>query len=192
MLSKKIDKKKGKSFIIFDLEATCWDEKGKFQSEIIEIGALKINDNQEIVGEFNAFVKPILNPQLSDFCKGLCSIQQKDIDSAQIFPIVLEKFKEWIGINSDYLLCSWGFFDQKQLTADCNLHKLEKDWLEKHISIKHQHGILKKLKRPAGLSYALKMEDMQFEGTAHRGIDDARNIARIFLKYFGDWKYIEL
>ena len=176
------------NYIIFDLEATCWEEKGKHQNEIIEIGAVKINEKQQVISEFNAFIKPILNPKLSDFCKKLTSIKQENIDAAQIFPFVIEQFKSWIEIESTYLLCSWGFYDRKQLNVDSSLHQLDYKWINHHISVKHQHAELKKLKRPLGLGYALVMEGMQFEGTAHRGIDDARNIARIFLKHFEKWK----
>jgi len=178
------------NYIILDLEATCWQEKGKFQSEIIEIGAVKIDENQQIVDEFNAFVKPVLNPELSEFCTKLTSINQEQIDSAAEFAVVLGHFKTWIGMDEKYFLCSWGFYDKKQFTADCDLHKIDIAWLKNHMSIKHQHAGLKKLKHPVGLGYAIGYEGMKFEGKAHRGIDDARNIARIFLKYFKEWKYL--
>jgi inhibitor of KinA sporulation pathway (predicted exonuclease) len=178
------------NYIILDLEATCWEEKSKFQSEIIEIGAVKINDNQQIVDEFDAFIKPILHPELSEFCTKLTSIKQSQIDMAHGFPIVIEQFKAWIGMDKKYFLCSWGFYDKKQFTADCNLHKLDIEWLKNHMSIKHQHAGLKKLKHPVGLGYAITHEGMKFEGKAHRGIDDARNISRIFLKYFTKWKFM--
>jgi 3'-5' exoribonuclease 1 len=177
------------NYIILDLEATCWPEKGKYLSEIIEIGAVKVNDNQQIVDEFDAFIKPVLQPELSEFCTKFTSIKQDQIDKAQGFPIVIEQFKNWIELKNDYFLCSWGFYDKKQLIADSNLHKVDTLWIKNHMSIKHQHAGLKKLKHPVGLGYALGLEEMKFEGKAHRGIDDARNIARIFLKYFGDWKY---
>lgn len=177
------------NYIIFDLEATCWPEKGKHKSEIIEIGALKINDKQLIVSEFNSFVKPINHPILSEFCKKLTSIQQQDIDISEFLPSAIEKFKKWIGFeNEDYLLCSWGFYDRKQLISDCTLHEIDFKWTNKHISLKHQYANLKKLDRPIGLGNAINAEGLQFEGIAHRGIDDARNIARIFLRYFNDWE----
>ncbi|MDF1547095.1 MAG: exonuclease domain-containing protein [Bacteroidales bacterium] len=177
------------NYIIFDLEATCWEDKQRHTSEIIEIGAIKINEMQQVMSKFNVFIRPILQPQLSEFCTKLTSISQDDIDAAQHFPEVAEQFKNWIRVDEeDYLLCSWGFYDKKQLTMDAELHKLSTEWLQHHISIKHQHQVLKNLDRPVGLGKAIKMEGLQFEGTAHRGIDDAKNIAKIFIKYFGMWK----
>ena len=177
-------------YIILDLEATCWKEKSKEQkNEIIEIGAVCINDKQEVVSEFNEFVRPIINPALSDFCKELTSISQTDIDKADTFEIVIERFKSWINIHEDYLLCSWGFYDKSQFISDCNIHKLDTIWLNKHISLKHQHADIKILNRPIGMSGALKMEGIQLLGIHHRGIDDARNISKLFLKHFNYWKF---
>jgi 3'-5' exoribonuclease 1 len=178
------------NYIIFDLEATCWEEKHKHVSEIIEIGAVKISEKKSVIDEFSAFIKPVLQPVLSDFCKKLTSIDQPDVDKAKRFPDVIEEFKKWIGVNENsYFLCSWGFYDKKQLIKDSELHNLPADWLENHISIKHQHQILTNLSKSIGLGIALQLEGLEFEGVPHRGIDDARNIAKIFIKYFELWKF---
>ncbi len=177
------------NYIVFDLEATCWENKSK-DNETIEIGAILINDKKEIVSEFCRFIKPLRHPQLSQFCKELTSIQQSDIDSAQYFSHVIEEFKSWVTQNEqDYVLCSWGFYDKNQFKSDCLLHGLDDNWTNKHISLKHQYAEIKKLKRAIGMKNALISEKMNLEGTHHRGIDDARNIAKIFIKYFDKWEF---
>lgn len=176
-------------YIIVDLEATCWENKDhKNIHEIIEIGAVCINKNKEIESEFTEFIKPVVNPVLSKFCTELTSITQKDVDAAETFDKVIERFKNWININEEFVLCSWGFYDKKQFVADCDLHKANTDQLKKHISLKHQYAEIKKLSRPLGMGGALKMEKLKLDGIHHRGIDDAKNIAKIFLKHFKDWK----
>ncbi|MEL6591552.1 MAG: 3'-5' exonuclease [Bacteroidota bacterium] len=179
------------NYIIFDLEATCWRDRGSgYQSEIIEIGALSINQAQQIQSEFSQFVRPQIHPLLSPFCTELTTITQEDVDTAADFPTVLQDFQDWIKQNGEpYLLCSWGFYDRKQLTKDCEYHGLATDWLASHISVKHQYAKLTHARRPMGMSAALKREKLQLEGTHHRGIDDARNIAKIFLQHFGRWEH---
>lgn len=178
-------------YIILDLEATCWAEKGlKQKSEIIEIGAISLNETGEITGEFSRFVKPTLHPELSAFCTELTSITQSDVDTAQYFPEVLSAFQDWIGVGRNaYYLCSWGFYDRNQFQQDCELHHLNTAWLQPHISLKHQHFTIKNTKRPMGMAGALYVEGFALEGTHHRGIDDARNIVKIFRKYLGQWKF---
>jgi len=176
-------------YIVLDLEATCWKEKrNDFQNEIIEIGALKINEQQTIVESFSAFIKPTLNPELSSFCTTLTTIKQNDIDCAETFPIVLDQFLQWIDLASPYVLCSWGFYDKSQFKKDCHLHNLEIDWLKNHISLKHQYAKIKGLKRPIGMGQALKKEKLILDGVHHRGIDDAKNISKIFLNHFRAWE----
>lgn len=177
-------------YIVLDLEATCWQDRnnGK-RSEIIEIGAVAVDSHGETTGEFSEFVKPVLHPVLSDFAKKLTTIQQEDIDTARPFEEVIASFWDWIGVDElPYLLCSWGFYDRRQLTRDCELHGLDTTWLEPHISLKHQYQRIRNLRRPVGMGKALRMESLQLHGTHHRGIDDARNIAKIFKKHIGAWE----
>lgn len=179
------------NYIVLDLEATCWDQKGKFQNEIIEIGAVAIDSKKQILGEYCSFAKPSLNPRLSDFCKQLTTITQEEVDAAPLFPEVLKDFQNWINsFGKDYWLCSWGFYDRSQFEKDCDLHGLDKDWLKQHISLKHQYQDIFKLSRAIGMQGALSREGIPMLGTHHRGIDDAKNIAQIFLKNFNRWRFV--
>jgi 3'-5' exoribonuclease 1 len=179
-------------YIIVDLEATCWKAKDQTPNEIIEIGAVCINDKNELINEFDAMIRPMIHPILSDFCTELTSITQADVQNAPLFPEALKQFQDWISsFGEPYWLCSWGFYDKKQFRFDCELHKLDSNWLKNHISIKHQlpKAIGKPFARLLGMKGALEQEKLEFEGTHHRGIDDAKNIAKIFMKYFGKWKF---
>lgn len=167
-----------KTIIIVDLEATC-SENRDIENEIIEIGAVKIQNN-EIVSTFNSFVKPIINPILTNFCKELTSIKQEDVDSAEKFPKVLSDFKSWIGTD-DFILMSWGFYDKNQFIKDCNLHRLSSNWIKEHKNIKLMFSDMTGHK-PCGMEKALNILHMPLVGTHHRGIDDAKNIAEIYLK----------
>lgn len=176
------------NYIVLDLEATCWEAKSqKQQNEIIEIGALKLDSSGEVVSEFSEFVCPTLNPQLSDFCKGLTTIQQSDVYAASTFDVVIKRFQSWIDLDEPFVLCSWGFYDKRQFEKDCDLHKLDKGWLQNHISLKHQYAEITNLRKPVGMNAALRREGFELDGTHHRGIDDARNIEKIFYAYFDFW-----
>lgn len=176
-------------YIILDLEASCWEGREHSPNEIIEIGAVCIDESQSILGEFNIFVKPKVHPVLSEFCTQLTSITQEMVDDAPSYPSALSQFQAWISSYGDeYLLCSWGHYDRVQFKNDCELHNLPVDWLVHHISLKHQHGKIRNSKRPMGMKSALKKEKIPLDGTHHRGIDDAKNIAKIFLKHFDRWE----
>lgn len=178
------------NYIVFDLEATCWEGADVGQNEIIEIGAVKISSHKQIVSEFARFIKPLKHPVLSDFCTRLTSIKQADVNSAQYFNVVAEEFKTWIGYSiEEYVLCSWGLYDKKQFESDCKLFGMDTGWVTPHVNLKQQYGSICKLQRAVGMKNALQLEGLSLEGTHHRGIDDARNIAKIFLKYFDKWSF---
>ena len=178
------------NYIIFDLEATCWrgSPPSKVQ-EIIEIGAVRLNPYGEVEGVFNRFVRPILNPNLSTFCRELTSIEQQDVNRASTFPTVIEDFQDWAEVfDEDYMLCSWGNFDKKMLIQDCILHDMEHEWAREHINLKRQYQEIKGLKKTRGLKRTVEHEGFEFTGTHHRGIDDAENLAKVFAKYLDVWQ----
>jgi len=179
------------NFIIYDLEATCWQGRPpSLVQEIIEIGAVLINNYGEVEGTFNSFIRPKIHPQLSAFCQELTTIRQSDIDRARYFPDVIEDFQDWAEIfDEDYILCSWGGFDKTMLIQDCQLHDMDYDWVEPHINLKEQYREIKRLRQSKGLKSAVNAEGFEFTGTHHRGIDDAENLARIFAKYLDEWRY---
>lgn len=166
-------------YIIVDLEATCWEnEKQKDRMEIIEIGAVRLTHNLEIADEFASFVRPICSPILSPFCMKLTSIRQADVDEADTFAGVFPRFLKWIG-KPAYYLCSWGHYDFNQFQLDCKRHQITCPFSSQY------HKNLKQIfadtyhTRPLGMAGALQFLKWPLQGTHHRGIDDARNIAKI-------------
>lgn len=175
-------------YIIYDLEATCWlGRPPKGANEVIEIGAVKLNEYGEFVDDFNLFVKPYLNPILSPFCKRLTTITQGQVNRAKLFPVVFEQFFDWINIDEDYVMCSWGDADKRLLVNDCHLHKIPTDWTENYRDLKKQYHRIKDMNKFTGLKRTLKREGFEFTGVEHRAISDAENLSKIFVKYLDDW-----
>lgn len=175
-----------KATIIFDLEATCEDRNitPRFDNEIIEIGAVKVIDGA-VVDEFQTFVRPQRTSVLTTFCKELTSISQGDVDVAPTFPEALNAFRQWASKDvSEYVLASWGFYDRKQIEKDARHHGVSWSELRTHRSLKHEYQDIRRLKRPIGMKGALQKEGIPLDGTHHRGIDDARNIAKIYIAAF--------
>jgi len=179
---------KRKEFVIVDLEATCYDNKDTtkptdFRNEIIEIGAVKLDETGKEIDRFGKFARPLKHPVISKFCNELTTITQEDIDYADELGDVLVQFFDWC---NGATLVSWGFYDRSQLEKDLIANDLEYllENIEGHQSLKHLHGEWNKLRKGGiGLGGAIKFEKLTFDGQPHRGIDDAINIANIFRKY---------
>jgi len=154
--------------------------------EIIEIGAVRVDATKlNIVDEFNTFVQPVSEHELSEFCRNLTSIRQEDVDGAPTFPDALRIFLDWVG-KEETILCSWGSYDRNQIEVDCRRHSIEPPMvLENSLNLKQQFAV-RQNGRKHGVKRALRILDIPFEGKHHRGIDDARNIAKILIKMLQD------
>lgn len=173
------------NYIIFDLESTCWvpDDGERGNHEIIEIGAVKLDDQFWTISEFQQFVQPTINRCLTKFCTELTSITQDDVRTAHPLEVVIRQFEAWIVEGShEVKMVSWGQFDKKQILEECTLKKIETSMesiLDQHVNLKSVFAKRRKMKQ-CGMKTALKILDIPLEGYHHRGIDDARNIAKIF------------
>jgi inhibitor of KinA sporulation pathway (predicted exonuclease) len=179
-----------------DLEATC-DEIAEAESprplavvpeqmETIEVGLVVIDlETLEVVDEFQRFVRPQINPNLTDFCKKLTSIQQADVDSAGTYVEVGQELGAFIERYPDAAWASWGDYDARQLERDAGFAACPSllSGLQ-HFNVRKWHKGLydNQLK---GLKQTVEAMGLVWQGTYHRGIDDARNVASIVKEMLG-------
>ena len=171
---------------VIDLEATCWNDGSNDRvSEIIEIGGVSVDlSTGQIIDRFQAFIRPQLNPILSDFCKELTSITQKDVDTARYFNEVYPSFVKWFGSKNKHILASWGNYDKNQLRRDVERHGLEWKMGDEHWNLKHMFEQRFATGSQMGLNTAVQRLGMKFVGTHHRGISDAENGGNILIRMF--------
>jgi inhibitor of KinA sporulation pathway (predicted exonuclease) len=168
-------------YLVIDLEATCDDAHRipRAQTEIIEIGAVLVDgETLEPLEEFQTFVRPIVHRRLTDFCTRLTSIRQVDVDTAPLFPAALAQLTAFIGAT-EMLFCSWGDYDRQQFTQDAARHRLTLPFRGGHLNVKRAFSERLGEARQYGMAGALRRAGLPLAGTHHRGIDDARNIARL-------------
>ncbi|HVK67997.1 MAG TPA: 3'-5' exonuclease, partial [Polyangium sp.] len=131
----------------------------------------------EPVGEFATFVRPVIRPTLTPFCTKLTTITQADVDGAPTFPAAIEALGRFVG-DRDALFGSWGDYDRKQFEIDATRWGVPLP-LRGHMNIKKRFSAALGETTRYGMASALERLALPLLGTHHRGIDDARNIARI-------------
>ena len=169
-------------YLIIDLEATCSEDNSipRRSMEMIEIGAVMLNSTTlQVEGEYQTFIRPILHPQLTEFCTALTSISQQDVAVAPLFSDALEAFQRWMRPFGSALFCSWGDYDKHQFKKDCRLHGVNYPFSGNHLNLKKAFSMAIDSRKMFGMAGALERLGLSLEGTHHRGIDDARNVARI-------------
>jgi inhibitor of KinA sporulation pathway (predicted exonuclease) len=170
-----------RNYLVIDLEATC-DNAGavpKHEMEIIEIGAVLVDcETFEPLAEFQTFVRPVRHPKLTPFYQELTSITQAQVDEAPGFAQAIAALREFMA-DEQPLFCSWGAYDRNQFQLDARYHKVALPFGPHHLNLKEVFSDTVGTRKRFGMAGALRWLGLALEGTHHRGIDDARNIARI-------------
>jgi inhibitor of KinA sporulation pathway (predicted exonuclease) len=171
-----------KRVLVLDLEMTCNDDDSipPEAMEVIEIGAVVAALSGEIIAHFQSFVKPNLNPVLTNFCKQLTGIEQREVDSAPSFSTVINELQQFVQLQDALLFWgSWGKSDEKQILHECQRHKIANPLASlMHRNLKGDFAKIRKI-RQVGMSKALELARLKREGKGHRALDDAANIAKL-------------
>ncbi|MFJ2770048.1 exonuclease domain-containing protein [Streptomyces sp. NPDC087300] len=101
------------TFVIFDLEFTTWPgaleqgwSAGGQLREIVQIGALRLDGDLGVVEEYEALVRPVVNPVLSPYFTGLTGIGQDEVDRAGLAPA--EALGDFLGFCKGQTVLSYG------------------------------------------------------------------------------------
>ncbi len=176
-------------YLVVDFEATCANDGSlrREEMEIIEVGAVMVDGEMlTALSEFPSFVRPVRHPTLTDFCTELTSITQADVDAAPTLPDVVERWTKWAEPFGGCVFSSWGSYDHNQLVQDCRFHEIAMPFEQEPINLKAEFSTRLNIRRRLGMKEALSRAGLTLGGTHHRGIDDARNIARLLPFIVGD------
>lgn len=168
-------------FLVIDLEATC-DENHRIpraETEIIEIGAVLVDAGSLApVDEHQTFVRPVRHRILTPFCTQLTSIRQEDVADAPLFTEAIAGLGRWLA-GRRALFCSWGEYDKNQLGREAQVNGVRLPFGAEHLNVKRRFSEALGETKGYGMGSALRRVGLPLVGTHHRGIDDARNIARL-------------
>ena len=175
-------------YIVVDFE---WNQspygkgtgKKKLPFEIIEIGAVKLDENRNVVDTFEAVIHPRVYKKLHHMTHELTGITQAEIDHGALFTHTIVDFMLWCG--DDYMFCTWGNTDLIELQRNMRFYRLL-DLLPgpmKYFNVQKLFRILRDpLERQScALETAVDILGIPRDsGAFHRAINDAMYTARVF------------
>jgi inhibitor of KinA sporulation pathway (predicted exonuclease) len=169
--------------LVIDLEATCADDDSLPAQlmEVLEVGAVWVTPEGQILDRFQSFVRPIERPQLTAFCKRLLPhIDQAAIDAAPTWPAIAARLAEFAQRHQQpgSWWGSWGAFDHNQIERESARHGIADPLALPHQNLKKAFAKARKIKQ-VGMATALQIAGLTPEGDHHRALDDALNIARL-------------
>lgn len=177
-----------KAVIVIDVEMCTVREEDQcreypFRHEIIQIGAVMMDETYEITGEFSSYVHPEFG-KIDPFIQELTGICEEDIKEAPPLEAVLKSMLSWLE-GRECTFYSWSIADYKQITREIRAKGMDTEvmaiFLAREHWVDYQKAAGKRLSKPWRISLgdALKLAGIQPDGKLHDGLSDARNTARL-------------
>ena len=173
------------NYIVFDLE---WNqspigqagEHPRMPFEIIEIGAVKLDENYSVVDEFSRLVKPKIYTKLHKIIKQMLSYDEKDLKHDGVpFKQACAEFLKWCG--EDSVFCTWGPSDLYYLQNNMDFYYMPK--LPFPLKFYNIQQIFADKYDPDGniwkLERAVEMLGLNEEEPFHAAVNDARYTAKV-------------
>ena len=148
------------------------------RGEIIQIGAVKLNEDMTPGEEFQIDVKPVYFKRMHYKVKKLTGFDKERLSHGVPFREAFRQFREWCGEDVSFI--TWGYDDQGIMEQNIIIHDLDWDWIAGWINLQLiynlQTGGDKKQK-----SLGTAMEHFGIEQTrvAHDALGDAYNTALV-------------
>lgn len=188
------------AFIVIDLEfnnlegihryyPNIFDEKPELKSleldnEIIEIGAIKLDNYMKPLKEFKAYIKPkvipVLNPKISE----ITNITEEDLKDGLTFEEGIERLQGLI--DEGDIICSWAKDDIIEIINNAVFFKYNNlNWLKNYLDL--QEYSTKILGKKKSLSLKSALDELKIkvnDSKLHDALNDAVYTSEVFKRIY--------
>lgn len=180
------------NYIIFDLEFNQGFDRlnnktvsnAKCPFEIIQIGAIKLDSELNILDTFSSYIKSEIYKDIHPFVKKMTGITNSNLKNAPSFKEVYEDFLKFIGIKNS-IFGTWGTNDLKELHRNILFYNLSLENVPTMYINIQQHAS-KFFNNPVGkcigLQNAISILKLEQDKQYHNALNDAYYTALVFQK----------
>lgn len=175
------------NYIVLDLE---WNqspygkigEQKSLPFEILEIGAIKLNEDREYMDRYEGIVRPQVYRELHYETQKIIGTELSEyINTGRIFSVVAREFLRWCG--EDPVFCTWGTLDLLELQRNMKYYgiayllegPIRYYDIQKLFSYAYED---RKMRRT--LEYVVEFLGIPEDEPFHRAVYDAFYTARVF------------
>ena len=102
----------------------------QIRGEILQIGAVRVTEDQQVADEFQVLIKPKYYRRLNRRVSKLTGIKESQLrEEGVAMEEAIEGFRKWCGENVIFL--TWGFDDITILRENLQLYGLEDGWVDR-------------------------------------------------------------
>lgn len=178
------------NYVIIDLEwngAFSKKVHGYF-NEIIEIGAVKLNDTLQEVDRFQAIIHPVISKKLTSLVTNLTSITDEDLTDGGTFAGAMSAFRKWMG-KTETVILTWSTTDLLVLLENyryfCKTETIP--FMTNYLDLQAYYQARQNLplSQQVALSKACEQLEISEEDVAHhRALDDSILTGRILTRIY--------
>ncbi len=175
------------NYIVLDLE---WNQSAKGKNyerkdlpfEIIQIGAVKLDEKGDVQDIFNCVVRPLVYKKLHSAVREVVALTDRELKQGVSFQEAFLHLMQFCG-DEDYIFCTWGSQDLWQLQQNMFYYHIENAFpkvmkyydVQKLFSIVFEDGQLRRT-----VEHAVDVFEFEKDLMFHSAVNDARYVARIF------------
>lgn len=142
--------------------------------EIIQIGAIKVNDRFEYLDKIKINVRPqyykIMNPHVEK----ITGISGEQLKTGETFPTAFKRFSQWCADGGEFRFITWGFDDLGILADNLALHGLDTSFGADYINLQLIYNRqLKSEHLQCALSTAAESLGIPLDVQVHDAFNDA-------------------
>ena len=178
-------------FVDFEMATIGKDYKEQrriWRHEIIEIGAVMLDESFSEIASFKRYVKPDYSRHISTTIFNLTGINDYFLNGCNGIQEELDAFAAWcLSSGDEVIVYAWSDSDLnqiqkeyllKELVPSENLERICAAW--KDLQALYDEAV--EANCPTALHKALASIGVDFDGKMHDALDDARNTATIFVE----------
>lgn len=156
------------------------------KDEILEIGAVKVDENFNVIDKYRQIIKTSYNI-VDKKVYQLTDISNKEHESGIDLVEALRDFENWLGISKeDNGLCiiyTWSNSDYDQLYKECTRKEIETVLLDKYVTkwsdLQRIFDILTEADNCTGLHKAIEFAGIDIQGHEHDAVYDSIHTAAL-------------
>lgn len=178
------------NYLVIDLEMCKvpkeYRTKYRYATEIIEIGAVLLDEEFQVIATQKQYVKPQYGV-IDRFIMDLTGIKNGQVKHAPKLGQAIAYLLDWIG-NREYQILAWSENDRNQLMRELQKKMESTEQISAFMAperwINYQATFSQRFQftRPVGLEEALLLCEIEPDGRQHDGLDDAINTAKLIEK----------
>jgi len=152
--------------------------KAAIPFEIIEIGAVRLDEQFRFVNRFSVYVRPQLYPILSGYVAAVTKRLQQSLRFGLSFQDAARSFRDFCG--EDFIFCTWSDSDISTLKMNLDYFGLAAQMPDRSLDVQYLFDALMELSgMQRSIEYAIDFLRIQKNQPFHQAVSDAHYTGRI-------------